>query len=64
MREDAFPHYYNNTIMSDSEFDIQLVDDEYPSLGKEHRSVKLLNEIKQLRVQLHEKPTLSIKHIV
>ncbi|KAG2191206.1 hypothetical protein INT46_007268 [Mucor plumbeus] len=37
LREDTFPHYYNDTIMSDSEFDVQLVDDECPSLGKEHR---------------------------
>jgi hypothetical protein len=62
--EDTFPYYYDDTIMSDSEFDIQLVGDECLSLGKEHQ-VKLLNEIKQLlQVQLYKATALSIKHIV
>jgi hypothetical protein len=51
LSEDAFPHYYDDSIMSDSDFDIQIVGDECPSLDKEHQ-VKLLNETKQLRVQL------------
>jgi hypothetical protein len=50
LSDDSFSHYYDDTIMSDSKFYIQLVGDECPSfLGKEHQ-VKLLNEIKQLRV--------------
>ncbi|KAG2191285.1 hypothetical protein INT46_005709 [Mucor plumbeus] len=49
LSEDSFSHYYDDTIMSDSKFYIQLVGDKCPSLGKEH-PVKLLNEIKQLRV--------------
>ncbi|KAG2189534.1 hypothetical protein INT46_009679, partial [Mucor plumbeus] len=62
LSEDALPHYYDDIIMSDNEFDLQLDGDECPSLGKEHQ-VKLLNEIKQLRVQLYRATALSIKHI-
>ncbi|KAG2212973.1 hypothetical protein INT46_008099 [Mucor plumbeus] len=63
LSEEAFPHCYDGTIMSDSEFDIQLAGDECPSLGKEQQ-VKLLNEIKPLRVQLYKAAALSVKHIV
>ncbi|KAG2189590.1 hypothetical protein INT46_001219, partial [Mucor plumbeus] len=62
LSEDALPHYYDDIIMSDNEFDLQLDGDECPSLGKEHQ-VKLLNKIKQLRVQLYRETALSIKHI-
>jgi hypothetical protein len=48
--------------MSDNDFDLKLDGDECPSLGKEHQ-VKLLNEIKQLRVQLYRATAFSIKHI-
>jgi hypothetical protein len=61
--EDALPHYYDDIIMSNNEFDLQLDGDECPSLGKEHQ-VKLLNEIKQLRFQLYRVTTLSIRHII
>jgi hypothetical protein len=38
--------------MSDNEFDMQLVGEKNSSFGKE-RQIKLLNEIKKLRVQLY-----------
>ena len=34
LSEDAFPHYYDDIIMSDSDFDIQIVGDECPSLDR------------------------------
>jgi hypothetical protein len=48
--------------MSDNEFDLQLDEDECPSLGKKYQ-VKLLDEIKQLRAQLYRATELSIRHI-
>ena len=52
----------DDTIMSDSELDLEHGVQEVTFLGKEHQ-VKLLNEIKQLRVQLYNATALSIKHI-
>ena len=63
LSEDAFSHYEDDTIMINSEFNIQLVGDGCPFLGKEHQ-VKLLNEIKQLRFQLYKAAALPINHNV
>jgi hypothetical protein len=52
----------DDTIMSDSEFDLEHHVQEVVFLGKEHQT-KLLNEIKQLRIQLYKATALSIKHI-
>ena len=52
----------DDTIMSDSEFDLEHDVQEVVFLGKEHQT-KLLNEIKQLRIQLYKATSLSIKHI-
>jgi hypothetical protein len=50
-------------LVINSEFNIQLVGDGCPFLGKEHQ-VRLLNEVKQLRVQLYKAAALSINHNV
>ena len=62
LSEDALPHHYDNdTVMSDSELDLQLEVDECPSLGKEHQA-RMLKEIQLLRVKLFKATTLSLQH--